>query len=409
MKREFVPGALIGRAASWARDVARDVNVDTIAKTLVGIADNLPSPGDGPIRTGIKLYGAVQKVREDIKCHPWRTMNRMAEREGAKIHENVSELVRLAVDSKGSRRWLRTRHETIGASGETMHEYTCEGIGRAWLLTWDASGQSFYVDAWLDGHLQPSDLAASVWDSFGGKMRIDVTREGNQAFDRTVMTRVEDLDGELYDEGETRVTNLVDRVRRSSARGEGRTMLFSGGRGRGKSTTAARMTEKLGTTLLVVGASAAQQTGLTALRWVEKAMLPGVTMFDDIDRNQPDDVNAFFTWLASRQSVAGSVTILTANGSLPLAMTREMRVDDMILFRPMSADARRSVLARFMVEYGVFHEIKDGPMARLIEMTEGRGAAAMKDIARRLRDESPADVLDHLKDRLEIEAMAQGE
>lgn len=392
----FAPGRAIGETAAKAVGLAKAVDWRRAAKVAAKVGEALPSPGDGPVKIALKLIGAIDGAAGALDLAPDDAAEAIARRRGGVRHDGASSLVRAVANGPdGSDGWPLVSRRPL-ATDAVLYEWRHPEHGRAWALSYGREGLYWSPSAWLEAPL--SAVVACLWAAYGGRARLEVDREG-----RLTLGRARGLGGSLSGAGLARVAELEAERALAAKHGEGLVCLLAGPPGTGKSTTVAGLAERLGASLLVVGASAMREPGLRALAWAERHLCPGVVLLDDIERDMLGDVGQLLAWAQGRSERAGVVTALSVNdrSQLPDALTREGRVDEIVLTEAPGAAEREAVLRALCDRMGVAPGLD---LSAVVEATEGRGEAALVDAARRLRDRPVERVVEQIKRRRAIEA-----
>lgn len=400
--RAFAPGRAIGDAARRASKAASGVNWKVATSVVAKVAGSLPQPGDKPLVAVARLFGAADGVLGAVAAAPYDQAQAVVRRAGGVLCDHAGPLVRAAAFGSTDRGgWPLVKRTKVGETW-VLHEHRHPRLGPAWVLGYDASGLFWAPDAWLAEGVTEADVARDLWAQAGGRLRLDVVGSSHAA----LLGRADGIGRSLSGAPLARLDDLADEQARAARRAEGCTYLFAGAPGCGKTVLAAKLAERAGASLLVVGASALREPGLRALDWADRATRPGVVLLDDVERNLPQDVGALLAWVAGRSSRAGVVTVLACNdvARLPAALWRECRVDDVVFFAPPDAGERLSALRDLCAEYGAPDR---GDLTPLVAATEGRGYAALVDVAKRLRDHPVDAVAARLARRREAEAAAK--
>lgn len=166
--------------------------------------------------------------------------------------------------------------------------------------------------------------------------------------------------------------------------GINRSILFFGPPGVGKTTLAARISKKMNGKLLVITHRGLNNLRFSSLVDIIEIVDPAVVLFDDMDRLwKPENMLNEMEQLNRQVRSKNRLIIATVNDleSIPEALRRPGRFDEIIEFSPPKKGLRRKILEAYAEQLKI--ALNETQMDELVQLTDGMTGAYLKEVIRR--------------------------
>jgi hypothetical protein len=179
--------------------------------------------------------------------------------------------------------------------------------------------------------------------------------------------------------------SLMTRIENLQKLGFNRSLLFFGPPGIGKTTLAAKLSERIGGRLLVASCGTLESgRGRSIIEDLVDIIDPSVVLLDDIDKMwRPSEMLESMEKLNRKVSKRKRLLIGTVNSlsEIPEPLRRPGRFDEIVEFYPLTTPQRKNILTNYANEFKV--EYTDREWNTLAKQTEGLTGAYLKEIAKR--------------------------
>jgi hypothetical protein len=232
-------------------------------------------------------------------------------------------------------------------------------------------------------------LKKEITDEFGTVLALDMTEENYER--KTRLVGLNRPQSEIYvDCNGASESVLVDEVETALEMGVGRSYIFFGAPGTGKTTLAFRLAERMNKSMLVFNHDLLTSNGA----WIARAVPlldPDIILFDDIDRVW--DPGKLLFYIDSLNAGKPRVMIGTINklSRLPKALRRPGRFDSVKRF-PLPTAEQAVAIMRAHAE-ALKLDISDEDLAVYAEHGKGLSGAYLREVVLRTRLVDKRDVL----------------
>lgn len=356
------------------------------------VAQFLPSREDSAFTTTVKALGAIGKARDVFV-------------------ENLGEETTLRI-SHG----LTVRHTSLSfvnlfltspPSSFNIRDITCtngrfiladNGLGSVLLFTVYCYDSGDYIRAlfWCSEGVEIEELVSSSWSSFGGGMYIT---KAFGARDEWVFSKVVSPKNPLFGADQEVFDKLLARHRRYSVDTVGRTYMFYGLPGTGKTSFAAEMADRLGARLLKFDTSKLKSTEMLDILQLVEYLSPDVVLLDDIDKAHTNEFAPLLLDFVSevKAQLPQTVVIMTANtiDKLDRGLFRPNRIDTWVEFKLPDENLRREILRGYLIKSEI--PIDDSVVDVLVRETNGLSHDYVREAACALKYEHLEDIVANVR------------
>lgn len=245
---------------------------------------------------------------------------------------------------------------------------------------------TFYHSPGLDFR----DLMQRTWDLYEGRIYCEM---GRRIGTDTAFTQFSPTDNPLYGPAGQRMKRMVETHLRYRLDGVPRAYLFYGAPGTGKTSFAQVFADKVGERLLKLDAQGFADFSVADLNFLVECLGPDLIIVDDIDQVTSYQMPRLLDSVQELKLRShGPSLLMTANtvSGFNLGFLRPGRVDTWVCFDPPDEALRREMLERYLGDLTIAPEI----FQSLVLGSEGLTQDYLREIAQRLRYESPEEVVE---------------
>lgn len=378
-------------------NLMRNLTLSSVLKIANDIGPKLPHKNDPLSHKVIKLLGVLASFDERLSAKSQGRLWQFFETSGVCTSRNA-QFVQVVTQSSVLDQF-QVRYFPMNDYCEIVIAHHAEW-GTLYLVQYRYGGVPRYDDEFwhTKGFLFDKTLEA-LWASSHQQLCVQLNEPDEYGQRTPEFTSAPTLTDPLLGKGPEMLERLVSEYKTYQAKGHGRTNLFVGPPGTGKSTMAQHLCQQLGGRLLLLQADAMAFITHKSLDFLVKALRPTMIVIDDLDRVpelQSRAPHIFQSLINLKRQHPHMFTMITINdiGKLDAAMLRSGRIETFTEFELLTAEERKAFLTGYLHRFSASYTPEH--LQQLADATDKINHADLRELALQLSCTPLPEVLENL-------------